>query len=560
MIFLEDFTEEKRNELCDIFAERYKNKMVNSDCPQNQLIKRYEDKETGYNIFINNKTQSMYFSAMSNVFGFTNILTKESGLALIDEIEDLIVTYDENECCNINNIFTLKKTVIVSDLFFSNSKSMQIIQTAFKKALQQMKMYNKRNNERIRIFVNVNKYIFIFCFCYDFEEEEWVVSNISIKSEKSTFYSITTTNAKMENFYRFLSRMLSFTVDPFFKSSYSDKNIFAFDEQLRYFNNLTDFSEVRISNSIKILSTIFTYSWAETLIKTGHFQTLENYVISYPYWEVKKTKSLYDVYKTSNKEIIKVMNQDKFSFIEYRRMVSYIPKNQHSQLKAKNANSYCAIISKLTKDSKNLEEVLKELFNVVTVSEFDKYFDRLYNNQCIDEFDGYLAEYLSAIVKYEEITNTKILCKEVIFSKSLKLDLDRLKRKIKTIKEEKNKKKFDEIFNKRVNCFTYNINDKYLVKLISSPQELIEEGEKMCSCVASYLNRILDNQALIFSIREKESPTIPIVTVQYDIDRKTVVQYKARYNESLEDNLMELLQIWCDKNDIEISEEEEYYD
>ncbi|MEG2450908.1 MAG: PcfJ domain-containing protein, partial [Clostridia bacterium] len=70
-------------------------------------------------------------------------------------------------------------------------------------------------------------------------------------------------------------------------------------------------------------------------------------------------------------------------------------------------------------------------------------------------------------------------------------------------------------------------NDYNFVAIIAkSPQDLILEGEKLHHCVGrmNYDQKFIREETLIFFIRNKQSPDIPLVTVEYSLQSRKVLQ------------------------------------
>ena len=62
--------------------------------------------------------------------------------------------------------------------------------------------------------------------------------------------------------------------------------------------------------------------------------------------------------------------------------------------------------------------------------------------------------------------------------------------------------------------------------IAKSPSELINEGSILHHCVGNmgYDQKVVDEKSLIFFIRTKDQPDTPLVTVEYSIPEKKVLQ------------------------------------
>jgi hypothetical protein len=83
--------------------------------------------------------------------------------------------------------------------------------------------------------------------------------------------------------------------------------------------------------------------------------------------------------------------------------------------------------------------------------------------------------------------------------------------------------------------------------LIITPQntrEIVEEGTCLNHCVSSYIDKILDGETYIFFLRKKESPEMPMVTLEL-IDNK-LVNAKGSYNRTITEEEGKFLNKFCE--------------
>lgn len=68
--------------------------------------------------------------------------------------------------------------------------------------------------------------------------------------------------------------------------------------------------------------------------------------------------------------------------------------------------------------------------------------------------------------------------------------------------------------------------DKFIVVIARSPQDLIHEGDTLHHCVGriNYDQRFIREESLIFFIRNKETPDTPFVTLEYSLQNHKVLQ------------------------------------
>ncbi len=69
-------------------------------------------------------------------------------------------------------------------------------------------------------------------------------------------------------------------------------------------------------------------------------------------------------------------------------------------------------------------------------------------------------------------------------------------------------------------------DNTYVVVIAKSPSDLIREGELLHHCVGrmNYDQRMIREESLIFFIRDKNSPDVPFVTIEYSLKQRKVLQ------------------------------------
>lgn len=69
-------------------------------------------------------------------------------------------------------------------------------------------------------------------------------------------------------------------------------------------------------------------------------------------------------------------------------------------------------------------------------------------------------------------------------------------------------------------------DDAFIVVIARSPQDLIKEGEALSHCVGrmNYDQKFAREESLIFFVRDRNSPDVPFVTVEYSLSKKKVLQ------------------------------------
>jgi len=100
--------------------------------------------------------------------------------------------------------------------------------------------------------------------------------------------------------------------------------------------------------------------------------------------------------------------------------------------------------------------------------------------------------------------------------------------------EEKQKNKIAEGVAKMAERYAFleTGNEQYTVFIAKSKKELSIEGEYLHHCVGrmGYDTKIAEGRSLIFFLRLAEEPTIPFVTIEYDLEGMRIAQYHGREN------------------------------
>ena len=85
----------------------------------------------------------------------------------------------------------------------------------------------------------------------------------------------------------------------------------------------------------------------------------------------------------------------------------------------------------------------------------------------------------------------------------------------------------------------YDKKSVYIAIIAQKPSDLTREGELLHHCVGrmGYDQKFAREESLIFFIRTREQPDVPLVTVEYSLKNKKVLQcygdHDSRPNESI---------------------------
>ena len=86
-------------------------------------------------------------------------------------------------------------------------------------------------------------------------------------------------------------------------------------------------------------------------------------------------------------------------------------------------------------------------------------------------------------------------------------------------------------------------DDAFVVVIARSPQDLIREGDALDHCVGrmNYDQRFIREESLIFFVRDKQSPDVPFVTVEYSLQNKKVLQCYGEHDHKPKDSVLEFV-------------------
>ena len=100
--------------------------------------------------------------------------------------------------------------------------------------------------------------------------------------------------------------------------------------------------------------------------------------------------------------------------------------------------------------------------------------------------------------------------------------------------------KFSKISNKYLSLERLLIKDDYICLIAKSPQQLIYEGEKLHHCVGkmNYDQKFAREETLIFFIRNRLSPNIPLVTLEYSLTNHKILQCYGEHDSKPSEDIL----------------------
>ena len=126
------------------------------------------------------------------------------------------------------------------------------------------------------------------------------------------------------------------------------------------------------------------------------------------------------------------------------------------------------------------------------------------------------------------------------YSESLASDEMALSYKISKLREAEQVRNFSTA-SKRMQTFEGKTG-KYLFIAPKTPRDLIEEGQGMSNCVASYIERVAAGETMIFFMRLKKDPDRSLVTIEVRDGR--LQQVKGRFNKRPTDEQNAAVNSW----------------
>lgn len=116
----------------------------------------------------------------------------------------------------------------------------------------------------------------------------------------------------------------------------------------------------------------------------------------------------------------------------------------------------------------------------------------------------------------------------------------------KALNDERERK---ELFNKfatvaeKYFVLQYDKKSNFISIIAHSPNDLINEGQALGHCVGrmNYDQKFAREESLIFFIRTKEHPDVPLVTVEYSPARKCILQCYGKGNKTPDGNVLEFI-------------------
>lgn len=290
-----------------------------------------------------------------------------------------------------------------------------------------------------------------------------------------------------------------------------------------------------------------------TIVNKAYFSKLKDYkysaIDSYEYSDVFTYLRLYEKYPqcellvkaglsnlATSKQILRFCNKDK-------NFCKWLYKNKDE---VKNPHYYIDSIIRAYKHNKPIKEVYK-------FDRFKKSFVKEDNFRSLKEFlkDDEQNNFITYLIKqktdgycYEDYRNAcEYLDLDMNEDKNRyphnfkywhDIRIDEMHSKQAEIDKQKRKELFDrfEMVSDKYHALQRKLKESYITLIAKSPTELVKEGDFLHHCVEKmgYNQKFAREENLIFFIRTKEQPTIPLVTLEYSPKTHKILQCYADHD------------------------------
>ena len=291
------------------------------------------------------------------------------------------------------------------------------------------------------------------------------------------------------------------------------------------------------------------YDWAQILSSAG-FKCLQSYEEFYAYGTNRYGKTpaeIMGVPKFTVKYLLKIDNGISYSRgMNSQRSIRKVFKNGEME-----ANKLSELLQ-LADENNMLTEFISNLDTIQSVIKDEKYNLKR------------LMEYLiSELPMYQGITSISeavhLMRDYMKMSKQMSFDYEKYPRSLKkahdiamvNYRAFKNDLKQEDFFmatSAYKDLEDIKSRNKYVVIIPEKPEEVVQEGNSLHHCIASYLTRVQEGKTQILFMREKENLDKPLVSIEVKDGR--VVQARGMSNRSVTLDEKEYLEKWAKKKGI----------
>lgn len=134
------------------------------------------------------------------------------------------------------------------------------------------------------------------------------------------------------------------------------------------------------------------------------------------------------------------------------------------------------------------------------------------------------------------------------FTPTLKLAHDILARDVEKIRDEKLNQQFEERANALADLNFEDEETAYGFFVPQTAEDLIREGRVLRHCVGGYQRRFAEGKTTILFVRELSQPDKPLYTLEWNLKKKEVVQFRGYSNANVTDRtVLKCLRKWKER-------------
>ena len=111
---------------------------------------------------------------------------------------------------------------------------------------------------------------------------------------------------------------------------------------------------------------------------------------------------------------------------------------------------------------------------------------------------------------------------------------------------------FEEIMSESEDFSYHNNADKFLIRMPEKAVELIDEGEHLCHCVASYIEKVNNGDCTVVFMRRTEEPDVSYLTIEILPDRSVSQVEGMNKRSTLTEDEIKFIKKWTKRKHLKI--------
>lgn len=399
------------------------------------------------------------------------------------------------------------------------------------------------------------------------DKKEVYHGKIIIEDERVVFYD---TNDKKINILLFVHLLPKLSVKSFVESY----NLLVPSKPLHYIENMTRLSlmDMLVDERSRILSELFddyVYIHIGENDLRGNHQFPQTILKNAPSVNTSIDRLTSEINSGLIKETpINEKSLNAYELLDLPKsivkwMVKYYKENVKDFWWAKNKFIY-SVISIYQRENKNTGltlNLLNVLFQNRTSSVnrvyevlIPKYYYLVENNHqssqllnyMKNEFEKQVFSFDNGLTEYEDYVRMSISMNVPYtkYPKNLVKVHDVRAKDYQVILSKEESIRFQKVY--KDNPLRENVVDKFTFVTPKSSKDLVIEGQKLRHCVASYSERVVKEECLIYMMRKTNNLSESFVTIE--VANKNVVQVRGKHNRIPEPNIKEVVKKWAALN------------